>query len=364
MSTADAVPNRGEDVIESQPGQPLGPLLFAAAALVLDVFAIKEGKVDLAIGSILPWLVAALLLRNRDRAVAFRLTEYALEVVEPPQSIPYTNLQGLLAPRRPVNPFKVGPRFYPIEVLHTEGIFHVPKRLTVRSDEVYSFLFRQFTPSGSRDIHPSLLGYVRAKERDFGAERVWTYRARAHLGHVKAYPRLGAFFLAMFLCGIVWLSWGIARNHDGWLGGGSTMLFLGGLFTLLIWLEGRAVTGRAGIKNWRKASLVIAPDGLALVQGDMTGQLRWDELLKVETRQRPKSFQMGPGVLAAGIVLKVAGAEILIADVYDRPLPLIYQQIQYYWHSEPADAEGQRDADSARPDEGQPWPPEGIRPPE
>ena len=55
------------------------------------------------------------------------------------------------------------------------------------------------------------------------------------------------------------------------------LAIFGGLFALLFWLIARQVSG-ANIKGWTKASLVISPLGLALVQGDMKGEMHWDEL--------------------------------------------------------------------------------------
>jgi hypothetical protein len=76
---------------------------------------------------------------------------------------------------------------------------------------------------------------------------------------------------------------------------------------------------------------VICPDGLALVQGDLTGELRWDEVRDVKMPTARAGLQMSSGIPGPAIVLKVAGAAIPILDVYDRPLPVIHQLLSHYW---------------------------------
>lgn len=323
--------------IVSQPRPSWGAILWLMTAAILDVSAAALDNPHLAVLSLLPWLFALLLWRARPRPFRARFTETALEVDEPPLEVPYADLQGLLAPRRPNNPYKAGPRSYLIQVIHAQGALCIPARLNVPSDEVFGFLFRQFSPSGARDVPEPLMDFLRRKERYFGPEQVWTYRARAHLGQSKRYPRLRAFFLALLLSAGAWLVWGIAHGQEGWIVGGSLGLFFGGLSLLLLWMDGRRNFG--GVRKWRQAGLVVAPDGLALVQGDMIGELSWDEVREVKFGKTTSSFQFTAthSQVLSGIVLKVEGAVIVIADLYDRPLALIYQNICHYWRGQPLD---------------------------
>lgn len=358
--------------IESRPGLPLGAIFWLLLALLLDVLAVVQQNVHVAVVSLLPWLVAVLFWRMRDRIFTARFTETALEMDEPPLEVRYADLQGLLAPRRPDNPFKAGPRAYLIQVIHASGVLLIPARLSVPADEVFSFLYRQFSPSGSRDVPSNLADFLRDEERRFGPEQVWTYRGRAHLGRSKRRLRLVAFFLALTLAAVVWLVWGIIQNHEGWIVGGSIFAFFGVLFSLIVWLMGGQ--NFSGVRKWRQAGLVVAPDGLALAQGDLVGELRWDEVLDVKLGKSAASFQFASSSQPLrGIVLKVEGAVIVIADVYDRPLALIYQNIRHYWQGQPRDEDWDREAMPRRPTEpnravvpGAPLPPsnKGISPPE
>ncbi len=181
----------------------------------------------------------------------------------------------------------------------------------------------------------------------FGPERVWTYRARSHLGRNKQYRGLTAFFLALTLASAGWFAWGIVRQEPGWIVGGVAGVFFGVMLTLVYWLAGRQ--SLASVRKWRQAGLVIAPDGLALVQGDLVGELSWDEVREVKLGKAESAFWITAlgspwlsyevttsGQQNKGLVLKVEGAVIVIADIYDRPLSLLYQHIRYHWRGETA----------------------------
>jgi hypothetical protein len=113
-------------------------------------------------------------------------------------------------------------------------------------------------------------------------------------------------------------------------------------------------------------------DAFALV-----GELAWEELRDVKL-SKGNSWQSSHTLadmhsVAANIILKVEGAVIVIADVYDRPIALIYQNICHYWRGKSLDDDWERDSLSRRPREAirsaapgaaAPPLPEGITPPE
>lgn len=345
--------------IESRPRLPLGVFFWLLLALLMDVLAIGQANIHWAASSLFPWLAAILLWRIRERPFTARFTESALEVDEPPLQVRYADLQGLLAPRRPANPFKAGPRSYLIQVIHAGGVLCIPARLNVPSDEVFSFLYCHFSPSGSRQVPSTLMDFLRHRERLYGPEQVWSYRARAHLGRSKQHSRLREFFLALTLSAAVWIVGGIVlvggniqtRAGWNWIGVGAIGLMFGGLFSLFLWLDGRR--NFSGIRKWRQSGLVVAPDGLALVQGELVGELRWDEVRDVKLGTSPATFQFTASTQPPrGIILKVEGAVIVIADVYDRPLALIYQNIRHYWQGQPRSDDWDRDALPRRSAEG------------
>jgi hypothetical protein len=308
------------------------------AAVGLCLLAVVLRHPVPAILSLWPWLAAFVRLLRWRREKPFRatFTETGLEVEDPPLSLSFTQVQGLSAGRRPVNPYQVGPGAYPIQVIHPGGVVRFPPRLNVRSDEIYGFLYQKLSSrSDGGDIHPTLVPYQRYKEQEYGPARVWSYRARRYQGRGPSYPFLTPLSFAGVLAGLVWLLIGILQQEPGWLGGGVLTLIIAGVFSLALLTQGRLVTVAT---RYRRSSLVICPDGLALVQADMQGQLRWDEIRDVQVKKRAgaaaNSFQWSAGPAGPGIVIRVAGAQIVIADIFDRPLPLIHQLLCHYWRGQ------------------------------
>ncbi len=297
--------------INGKRARPLGSALALVVVVVFLVLAVTMATVHWAIAAVLPAMLALLWWPAR-RPFRAEFTDTALEMVDPPRSILYENIEGLQA-NRPANPYKAGRRFYPIQVVHTEGYLVIPARLNVPSDEVYSFLFHRLSSSGSREVDPALADYLRAKQRRHGAERVYSYARRLHAGGWV----LNRFWMrtcsACVLTGVVWCVAGVAMDQLAWFGVGFPFAILTGFIALALWLQAR---GKGGKK--KRSSLIICPDGLALRQGEMVGELRWDEIRKIVPSSR-------------GLVLKLAGAEIRLVDVYDRPLAVIHQLLTYYY---------------------------------
>jgi hypothetical protein len=342
--------------IVSRPRFPFGALLLALFALVADVAAFVNGTVTpAAVFSLLPWLLALLLLWVRDRKNTLHFTEDSVESDRPPVSVPYAEIEAVRASGRPSDPFRAGPRAYPIQVFHPHGILRIPARLSVHSDQVFSFLHRQAGKSRNRTVHPALADYLQQKERKFGEEQVSVFRARSQLGRGKSYPRVCALCLALCLAGLGWLAWGLFRRQDeAWAVVGLFCAVIGGMFwVVLAFLPN-------GLKEYgklRKSSLVVAPDGLALVQGDLQGQLRWDEIQNMRITNQNHNLVLGSRI-TYGIHLQVAGAVIVIGDFYDRPLATIFETIDSFWNvREPDEFEERRPRRSApRPESEQ-----GIR---
>jgi len=316
-------------IIESRRPFPWDVLVFVVMGVPFLAFAILVPNYELAVAACLPLLIALALAGRRERLLRFELTETAIEVHDPPQTIPYESLESLIALARPGDPDKSGPRHYPIDVVHEDGTLHIPSLLNVPSDKVFSFLLLTFSLSGSAHANPALRDYLDEQTNTFGPDRVWCYRARSTLG-TRAPGKGMAVSLGILLAGIVWVVVGIAVKLGGWIAGGIFVAILG----LILLLVGRSQSSRPHsrrIKTWQKAGLVISPVGIALIQGDLKGEMRWDELRDMKLKTPPHSFQYGHNPFGWGILLSFEGAQISIADIYDRPLPLIYKQMRDYW---------------------------------
>jgi hypothetical protein len=321
--------------IESHPRFPLLAATCLAGAATLAGAGAAKSNVHLALLSVPFWLAAAASARARGRPFAARFTETTVEVEEPPLSVPYAEIEGVLADGRPVDPYRKESRRCSVQILHPGGVLEIPARVDAPWAEVYAFLLRQINPRSDGPVHESLSGHLRHKQHRFGPDKVWSYARRVG-PRVAAAGRRGRAVAAVgLLTGAAWIGAGAAlpREREAWLGFGFLFATVWGMLWLVFFLQGRRGSGG---KLQRGASLVISPDGLALVQGDLRGEMRWDELRDVKLQSGPRNFQWGPDSSGTGpgILLKVSGATIRVADIYDRPLALIYQQICYYWRAD------------------------------
>jgi hypothetical protein len=312
--------------IRSRASLPLIVLLLLAAAVALDVAAGLAGRSEFAIGSLPLWCITAALYATRPRRFAATFTDTALEVEVPPQTIPYEKMQGLLAGGRPVDPVRKGARTFPIRVFHEDGVLDIPAETDVPSDDVYRYLYFKIPARSTQPVHADLADHLRRKQREHGVERVWTYGPRTHAG--RPFPsRALRVCAALFVSGLGWIVYGaLTAGGEPWLIFGAVLSVFSVLFGAILAATRRLQVAR--VKNGR-ASLVISPDGLAVLQGSLTGEMRWDEMIDVSLAAKTGAHQFGtdntPGV--GGILLKVSGINILLIDAFDRPLPLIYYQI-------------------------------------
>jgi hypothetical protein len=108
----------------------------------------------------------------------------------------------------------------------------------------------------------------------------------------------------------------------------------------LICLAGALMSGKSSrfvkkvVPRWEESSLVISPAGIALIQGDLRGEMRWDELRDVRLGGGKSNFGLGDANQTAwlpSIQLVVAGAVVRIFDVYDRPLVTIAKIVRTLW---------------------------------
>ncbi len=304
-------------------------MLGLAAGLV-------TGNVHFALASIPVLALAAGLALTRPAPFHAELTESGLSIVEPPEQVLFSAIESLrLAgaaqdPKSPV--LKAGP----LLVMHREGVLEIPSRLNVPVADLYRHLAAQVCGSGSREVHPQLASYLAQEEAAFGPERVWTFGARRHLGRRNSTRRARAVCLLLVLAGIVLVvAVGVLEKRTrldlgGWVAAGVLLA----IFSLFFWLVCKLVERHPdrSIRQWERSSLVVSPSGIALAQGDVQGRMRWDELRDVTFSARP-GFISGGGSSRglAGIWLIVPGAAVRIADVYDRPLPLICSVIRRYW---------------------------------
>jgi len=320
---------------------PVGMWLMSVAATALVGMAVATGEAGLAILAILPAMIALMLLAYRPVQIEGRIGNEAIELIRPPMVIPFESIREIEAEFDPDEPL---PDSFRIRVHHPRGVLKIPDAPDINSIGIYETLISRFQIGGSRAINPILVDYLVQHEQTFGPERVWSFQADAkrRKGADIHKPRVGsAVGMAILLTAVVWLV--IAGlTSDGpiispWWGFGSLALMIG-LLTIAIAASSQQGTGVTGIKKWQWSSLVISPVGLAMVQGDIQGELAWDQLRDVKFKPNGGSFRLNHDANFHGITLVVEGARIKIADIYDRPLGLIHDRIVRYWNPDRHDS--------------------------
>jgi hypothetical protein len=321
---------------------PWGAALLLVAAAAFVAIAVAAGEVNPGIFAVLPAMIGVMLLAFRPAEVEGTVTVEGIELVRPPMQIPFESIREIEADFDPDEPL---PDSFRLRIHHPRGVLNIPEAPDINSLGIYEALMARFGPSGSRSVNSVLSDYVAQHEATFGSERVWTFHADSTRkpGVDIHRPRTrDAITLAVALTAIVWLILhpiisDAQRPNSPWGSLALCLLFLSAFSAFLSWAR-RHTSGTGGIKKWQTSSVAITPVGLAMIQGDIQGELAWDQLRDVKYRSKARLFAHHEGNLLGttttnlrGIVLIVEGARIVIADIYDRPLDLIHDRILRYW---------------------------------
>ncbi len=309
-------------------------LLLLAGFLVY--MAVQQENVNLVIGALMPFAIASGLLATRPPKFVGFFREEGLEIQQNGilSMIPFDNIERIWVNRKKIDPAIDGPPNYEIAIGHTDGQVRIPKRLNIPADEVYRYLVEHVPITGSDEIHQDLTQYHRDHTGAFGPERVWSYRVGKHRMGPR-YPRLRMASFAIIAVGIAWIGIGATGKLEigsGWIGGGVGAIFYGALMLLASYASNRPIKFR----GWKDSSLIVSPLGLALVQGDVRGEMKWDELkdVRLGNKKYMTSFTLTSNQLpTTGLVLVVDGAELVVHDIYDRPIASIHQAIRHYWNA-------------------------------
>jgi len=353
-------------LIESRPPFPLGSLILALGGLGLVVLSLASQVIHLAVLSVPLWVTAGLLLLSRPRRLVLELTETTLEVRSLGMSIPLQDIESLSASGRPANPFQKGRTHYPIDVGYPSGVLRIPARLNVPSDQVYLFLFqhlaREEARKGLREAPPLLQDYLKYQERRHGRERVHLYRGRKK--SISRAPRgIWVMVQTMIATGLIWgvlalLFTGKRWEMAPWGAFGVVLIVFGAVIGIVAYVAQFMPRHRL-----HGSCVILCPDGLALIQGQLQGQLRWPELKKVKLRHASHwHFTLTRQPTGQGVLLQVEGATMFIADIYDRPVSVIYQQLCFYWRGEQGYESFEREARESELAQRTPPSSEGITP--
>lgn len=243
---------------------------------------------------------------------------------------PLTELQAVVIPLR-TDP-KRRPK-YAINAVFIDRVVSIPARTDVPSHQIYETLREHAPQHPPEEVPEELLAYCNRQIDDFGNDRVWYCGGRPLLGWINVARNWQALGWSLFLIWPIWstlATYRLDRETDRtvWYPLSGLAFFIGLCFLVisrLIRTRPQKVWGRTSHKN----GIVIAPVGIAVSQGDLVGEMAWDEI------QRIKYPAIGRGTDGGGhanaIELGIKGAVIYLVDVYDRSLDVIHKRIMQNW---------------------------------
>ena len=299
-------------------GRPfsIGALLFGL--LVIGAVVLFLGTRQLAIlpVAIFPAGIALALFLSRRPTFELRITPDWIEQVGQDKRWRYEDLQGVFRPRTP--------RLSPGYVFHAGGFLTIPEDTDPPVDALVYFLETQpmradENPSAAAD----LAEYVKTQETLYGRDQVWVFRPRLEFGPTRDGIVGRAVGIAITLTAVLWMFCG-AVVDAGWLAAGMIALVVGVFLTVLFSVIRLRSAPR--VKNWERSCLVVSPGGCALTQGDLRGELKWNQLKNITYNKRADFFTGQKGLL-----LHIDGATVQIANIYHRPLSYIQELITDLW---------------------------------
>jgi hypothetical protein len=196
----------------------------------------------------------------------------------------------------------------------------LPQKINIEASELIRFLLSKAPRQPSRPVHSLLMEYFAEQQSKFGSEKVHVIHAR-ELMAAPGRRRLRRWVTAAIaFTGIAWIALAVALGpmsrdaelYGAWIALGCVAVFL----TVPVYFAMRSGDGTADsqVAKFPHACIVIGPAGLAMVQGEIQGAIRWDEITKVTT----KISQWLRTSRTSGVQILVRGGEILVLDIYER----------------------------------------------
>ena len=273
------------------------------------------------IAAVLPLGFALGITLGRPKRIEFMVDHDGIRPIGSNQLIGYSTIHAITVAGRNYGLSPLDVVNVPMEIHHDLGTLVIPQRMNVDTAVLHNFLQSQLPPRPESSVPTILADYLDQQVAKFGPDKVTVIRARedyTERWRLKARRWLATGIL---FTGITWFVVGIAvlttnkraDDYGAWAGFGFIVGFLG-----LIWyLAPRAFRSAPPMRllaKYPNSCLIIAPPGIALVQGDTKGSLPWSEITQVKSR----FSQWLRASRIAGVQLQVRGAEIIIFDIYDR----------------------------------------------
>ena len=301
--------------IEARSAPPVAAWAFLLIAFAMLVLAASIGNVHWAMGAVFPAALATILCLRRPRRRIFSIDDRGLAMLDRGEAVPFDSIKEITVDGVRWCPEAVAKLKSPLLIHHARGVLTVPPRMSVPADELFRLLNQKMPTPTPRECPPLLASYHAEHTAKFGAEKVTLVHGRRRFHPLPTWTALFNLMLAAIVAGIAWLAlasvggdWFPDKDQrDGWIIGGVIALMVGVPFW--IFAAWRSTASTSNIKIAKEACLVLTPAGMAMVQGDLKGAMRWEEVLRV---------WHVPG--GSSLTLTVPGSKLLVLNVYERSL--------------------------------------------
>ncbi len=324
MTTPETLDLKGQS-IPVRPQWPTWSILCLLAAIGVLAMTGTGDKPALMVLALLPlaWALVAWKRFVPARQVAVTAEGLRFDAITP--AIRYGEIR-----RIQINALQPLPDALPMEsgavrIVHDGGEFSPGTSRQLTAGGVYRSILAELPADGEEPKDPLLSAHLQdclAAAESRGDEHPVSYAA----WQPQRTTRSGLFLLATLLVAGVWVGVAGVSNPDV-----ADVLLPSGLMAAIVGVLGtlflngsKRVPG--GIKEPDRVGMVISAEGFALVQGPLRGVAKWTEIRDVRYVPRHR-FGLVPRPVPR-VEIKLPGVIVDVYDLYDRPLPLVFEQLE------------------------------------
>ena len=257
--------------------------------------------------------------------------------------IPYPSIVAVCALRK--NSDQAGKLPAPLDVCSAHEGLRIPAHKEVPAFELEEFLLTRASPFIEPPTDADVAQFYDQECAKYGPDQVALFHGRTANINVNVSRHLRWFAVGILFGACIGLSLALnLYSRVNSVSAAATVMIGLGVVLLLVSFLGDP---RHGLKKQAKHAgdvLVVGPSGLALRQDKLKGKLRWDEVRNIVLK--PATSTATTGSLSTGafgqqsLHLQIAGAVIVLVEVYDRSLTRIKQTIEHHCYTARNRAQG------------------------
>jgi hypothetical protein len=212
-----------------------------------------------------------------------------------------------------------------VRIVHDTGEFSPQTSRQLTAGGVYRAILAELPADGEEPKDGLLYAHLqdcRAAAESRGDEHPVSYAAWQPPRAVRG----GLFLVSTLVVAGVWMGVSAVSPRDV----AEVLQFCGVMAAIVGVLGTLYLTGAkrvpGGIKQPETVGIVISAEGFALVQGELRGVAKWSEIRDVRYVPRHR-FGLVPRPVPR-VEIKLPGVIVDVYDLFDRPLPLVFEQLE------------------------------------